>query len=121
VGHHHRRFEVKKLMLGISAVSLAAGMAGCASSNGFKNVAVTKDASAVASCQKVDDVNVTLSPTQNTFNDTSSTTVSRELANAARRKGANTVLITEDNGKNGAGTAYVCNMPSASATSGGSK
>jgi len=120
VGIHHRRFEVKKLMLGISAVSLAAGMAGCASSNGFKSVAVTKDASAVASCQKVDDVKVAMSPT-NTFSDASSTTVSRELANEARRKGADTVLITEDDGKNGTGTAYTCNMPSASATSGGSK
>jgi hypothetical protein len=46
--------------------------------------------------------------------------VSRELANAARRKGGDTILITEDNGQTGAGTAYICSMPS-SATSGGTK
>ena len=110
---------MKNWMLGITAVSLAAaGVAGCASTNGFKNVAVTRDAAAVSSCQKVDDVKVTMSPTQNTFTDTSTTTVSRELANAARRKGGNTVLITEDDGKNGAGTVYMCSMPSSS-TSGG--
>jgi hypothetical protein len=109
-------------MLGITAVSLAAGMAGCAStSNGFQNVAVTKDPGAVSACQKVDDVKVEMSPTTNTFSDTSSTTVSRELANAARRKGGNTVLITEDTGKAGAGTVYQCSMPSAAPTSGGSK
>ena len=113
---------MKKWYWSIGAISLAAaGMAGCASSNGFKNIAVTKDAAAVSSCQKVDDVKVEMSPTTNTFNDTSSTTVSRELANAARRKGGNTVLITEDNGKTGAGTVYQCSMPSTAATSGGSK
>ena len=113
---------MKNWMLGIAAISLAAaGAAGCASTaNGFKNVAVTRDAAAVSSCQKVDDVRVTMSPTQNTFSDTSTTTVSRELANAARRKGGNTVLITEDDGKNGAGTVYMCSMPSAPSTSGGS-
>jgi hypothetical protein len=111
---------VKKWIMGITAVSLAALGAGCASSNGFKPIAVTKDASAVASCQKVDDVKVTMSPTGNSFDDASSTTVSRELANAARRKGGDTILITEDNGQTGAGTAYICSMPS-SATSGGTK
>ena len=111
---------MKKWMLGFTAISIAAaGAAGCASSNGFKNVAVTHDAAAVSSCQKVDDVKVTMSPTGNTFSDTSTTTVSRELANAARRKGGNTVLITEDDGKNGAGTVYMCSMPSPSSTSGG--
>jgi hypothetical protein len=112
---------VKKWMLGITAVSLAAFGAGCASSNGFANVAVTRDAAAVSSCQKVDDVRVEMSPTGNSFNDTSTTTVSRELANAARRKGGNTVLITEDNGKTGTGTVYMCSMPAASSTSGGTK
>jgi hypothetical protein len=120
LGNRAKEVQVKKWILGITAVSLSALGAGCASSNGFANVAVTKDASAVASCQKVDDVKVEMSPTGNTFNDTSSTTVSRELANAARRKGGNTVLITEDNGKTGAGTVYTCNVPSAS-TSGGTK
>ena len=110
---------MKKWIFGITAVSLAAGLVGCASSNGFKDIAVTRDASAVSACQKVDDVKVEMSPTTNTFNDTSSTTVSRELANAARRKGGNTVLITEDNGKTGTGTVYMCSMPS-TATSGGS-
>lgn len=110
---------MKKWILGITAVSLAAVGAGCAS-NGFANVAVTHDASAVSSCQKVDDVKVTMSPTGNSVDDTSSTTVSRELANAARRKGGNTVLITEDNGKSGTGTVYMCSMPSSS-TSGGTK
>jgi hypothetical protein len=113
---------VKKWFWSIGAISLAAaGMAGCASSNGFKDIAVTRDATAVSACQKVDDVKVEMSPTTNTFNDTSSTTVSRELANAARRKGGNTVLITEDNGKTGTGTVYMCSMPSTTATSGGSK
>jgi hypothetical protein len=112
---------VKKWMLGMAAISVAAaGAAGCASSNGFKNVAVTRDAAAVSSCQKVDDVKVTMSPTQNTFSDTSTTTVSRELANAARRKGGNTVLITEDTGTAGTGTVYMCSMPSSSTTGGAS-
>jgi len=111
---------VKKILgVGVFAAA-AAGLVGCAT-QGFKNVAVTKDASAVASCQKVDDITVEMSPTSNSFNDTSSTTVSRELANAARRKGGNTVLITQDDGKNGAGTVYMCSMPSATSTSGGSK
>lgn len=111
---------MNKWMLSLTAVSFAAaGAVGCAAAKGgFQNVAVTRDASAVASCQKVDDVKVTMSPTGNTFSDTSSTTVSRELANAARRKGGNTVLITEDNGQTGAGTVYMCSMPTSS-TSGG--
>ena len=121
LGTAPRRFKVKKWMLGITAVSFAAIGAGCASSNGFANVAVTHDAAAVSSCQKVDDVKVEMSPSSNAFNDTSSTTVSRELANAARRKGGSTVLITEDNGKVGTGTVYMCSMPSASSTSGGTK
>jgi hypothetical protein len=69
----------------------------------------------------VDDVKVEMASSSNAFNDTSSTTVSRELANAARRKGGNTVLITEDNGKTGTGTVYMCSMPAASSTSGGTK
>jgi hypothetical protein len=117
-----RRYQVKKWVLGMAAISVAAaGAAGCAAAKGgFQNVAVTRDASAVSSCQKVDDVKVTMSPTQNTFSDTSSTTVSRELANAARRKGGNTVLITEDTGMAGSGTVYMCSMPSSSTTGGSS-
>jgi len=79
------------------AVVLATAVA-CASS---EPVSVTKTASVVQGCQKVGDVAVD--------EKTPASVVTIELVDAARLKGANTVLVTDDGARNG--TAYRCTTP----------
>jgi hypothetical protein len=98
---------MKKLSIGIlAAASLALGAAGC-SQNSFESVAVTKNPSVVASCEKVADV----SAKAGTFDESD---VSTQLARAAQAKGGNTLLVASD--KADKGTAYRCSMPSVAAT-----
>lgn len=98
---------MKRLSLGILATAaLAIGAAAC-SSNGFSSVAVTKDPSVVASCEKVADVKAK----PGVFDESDAQT---QLTRAAQSKGANTVLLANDDAN--AGTAYRCSMPSVAAT-----
>ena len=99
---------MKKISLGIlAAASLAIGAVACSSSSGFDSVAVTKNPSAVAGCEKVADVTAR----KGQFDDSDAQT---QLTRAAQAKGANTVLIASDNGDKG--TAYRCEMPSLAST-----
>ena len=98
---------MKRISIGIlAAASLALGAAGCSSTqNSFSSVAVTKSPAAVASCQKIGEIEAK----PGSFDESDATT------HAARSKGANTVLIASDNAEKG--TAYQCAAPSASAAS----
>jgi hypothetical protein len=87
----------------VAAVGLAA--AGCASH--FEPIMVTRDASAVANCEKVAD----LDAQQNVRYD--DTDPELRLQQEAREKGANTVLISDSEGRKG--VAYRCSMPPATA------
>jgi hypothetical protein len=88
------------------ALAAAAGLAltACATSQkGFEPIAMTRDASVVASCEKVADIQAR----PGTFDDTDAET---QLQREARQKGANTVLISDADAQ--AGVAYRCAMPS---------
>ncbi len=99
---------MKRISMGVlAAASLAIGASAC-SQNAFDPVAVTKNPSDVASCEKVADVSAT--PAK--FDESDAVT---QLTRAARAKGANTLLVATD--KADKGTAYRCSMPSAAATS----
>ena len=98
---------MKRLMgLGLLATASFALLAsGCA--NGFQPVAVTKNAATVASCQAMGEVKASsLTPDYD---------VQRDLTEAVRSKGANTLLISSDGARTG--TAYQCSMPEATAQS----
>ena len=98
---------MKRISIGIlAAASLALGAAGCSSTqNSFSSVAVTKSPAAVASCQKIGEIEAK----PGSVDESDATT---QLTRAARSKGANTVLIASDNAEKG--TAYQCAAPSAS-------
>jgi len=89
-------------LLATTVSTLAA--AGCAQ-NGFAPVAVTHDATAVASCQGMGEVQASsLTPDYD---------VPRDLTEAVRNKGANTLLTSSDKARTG--TAYQCAMPATAA------
>lgn len=90
-------------LLATTVLTLSA--AGCAQ-NGFAPIAVTHDAAAVASCQGMGEVRASsLTPDYD---------VSRDLTEAARNKGANTLLVSSDKARTG--TAYQCSTPATAAT-----
>ena len=92
------------LAMGLSATASLALIAGCAQ-NGFAPIAVTKDASVVASCQGLGEVKASsLTPDYD---------VKRDLTQAARNKGANTLFLPSDSARTG--TAYMCSMPETAA------
>ncbi len=101
---------MKRISIGIlAAASLALGAAGCSSTqNSFSSVAVTKSPAAVASCQKIGEIEAK----PGSFDESDATT---QLTRVARSKGANTVLIASDNAEKG--TAYQCAAPSTAAAS----
>ena len=100
---------MKRISIGIlAAASLALGAAGCSTQNSFSSVAVTKSPAAVASCQKIGEIEAK----PGSFDESDATT---QLTRAARSKGANTVLIASDNAEKG--TAYQCAAPSTAAAS----
>jgi hypothetical protein len=87
----------------VAAVGLAA--AGCASH--FEPIMMTRDASAVASCEKVADL---VADQDVRYDDTDA---ELRLQREAREKGANTVLISDAESRTG--VAYRCSMPSVAA------
>jgi len=88
----------------LTTASLALLAPACAQS-GFGTVAVTKNASAVASCQAMGEVTAnSLTPDYD---------VQRDLTEAVRNKGANTLLISSEGARTG--TAYQCSMPETTA------
>ncbi len=92
------------IVLGLLATAAFSFAAGCAK-NGFATVAITKNASTVASCTAMGEVKASsLTPDED---------VKRDLTEAVRSKGANTLLIASDNARTG--TAYQCAMPEATA------
>ena len=93
------------------SVLTAAGLATLAacSKNAFEPMMVTRDASAVASCEKVADLHAV----PGTFDDTDAQT---QLERRAREIGANTVLVSDAEGSTG--VAYRCAMPSVASLSG---
>jgi len=104
---------MKRHSLIFLSVMVAALVAGACAQNGFQTVAVTKDPSVVASCQKVDDLKVQQVKASDQLSDVEA---QQHLTNMARAKGANYLLITSDDGRQG--TAYRCSMPPASAPAG---
>jgi hypothetical protein len=88
----------------LATATLALLASGCAQ-NGFAPVAVTTNASSVASCQAKGEVKASsLTPDYD---------VQRDLTEAVRNKGANTLLMSADKARTG--TAYQCSMPEATA------
>ena len=85
------------------AVAAAAGAARCAS---YTPIAVTSNAAAVSSCQKVADVALR--------NDRSYDDPEKSLIEETRAKGANTLLYSpQGDGAKERGVAYQCSVPAA--------
>ena len=97
---------MKRLSIGLFAAASVAAAAGC-SQNAFQPIAVTRNASVVASCEKVADLSVAPGRFDNSD-------AALQLQREAREKGANTLLVASEDAKNG--TAYRCAMPSATQT-----
>ena len=96
------------------ALAVAGGLAAAACSStqkGFEPIAMTRDASVVSGCEKVADLQARPGAFDNTDAET-------QLQRTAREKGANTVLISDADGRTG--VAYRCAMPSVTSPSGGS-
>jgi hypothetical protein len=100
---------MSRIPLALIAAAGLATVTSCASS-GFEPIAVTRDASAVANCEKVADVDA---GPDIRYEDTDAQT---RLEREARGKGANTVLITDAEGRTG--TAYRCAMPEVTSSGG---
>ncbi len=86
------------LWMGLAVTVLAGVTASCADSQ----VSITNTDSLVSNCQKVGDVSVSANTPNDEVND--------EIANQARSKGANWVLLGSPGGRTGA--AYRCAGPS---------
>ena len=97
---------MSRLSLAFLAAAGVASAAACASNQGFRPIAVTRDASAVSSCQKVADLEVE----KVRYDDTPP---EQYLERLTREKGGNTVLISSEDGRTG--VAYQCSMPPATA------
>ncbi len=93
-----------RLALRISAVLSLAALAGAAActQNAFTPVAITTSDALVSGCEKVGNVDAKTT--------TASLDVNDALTTAARKEGANYVLIASDGAR--AGTAYRCATPS---------
>lgn len=91
-----------KRILGTAACALVIGAGiGCSAYNG--NVSVTKEASLVSGCRQVGEVSAD--------SKTAGAETINALADEARRKGANYVVVPEDGAHTG--SAYRCEPPSA--------
>jgi hypothetical protein len=102
IGVHSKGGSMSRLSLSILAAAGLAAAAGCASEKGFASIAMTRDASVVASCEKVAD----LTAVPGRFDQTDA---ELQLQREARDKGANTVLVSDAEGRTG--VAYRCSMP----------
>ncbi len=94
----------RKKALALSASLLAVTAAGCSQYKAGNPVRVTRNSADVASCQKVSDLNAGSRTAENE--------VVGELANQARERGADTVVLAD-----GArtGSAYRCSSPNVAA------
>jgi len=86
----------------VVSLALLAGTAAC-TQNAFTSVAITTNEALVAGCQKVGQVDAKTT--------TASPDVNDELTAAARREGANYVVLASEGARTGA--AYRCETPSA--------
>lgn len=93
---------MSRFSLALLAAAGVATTAACASNQGFRPIAVTRDASAVASCQKVADLSI--EPVRY-----DQTPPEQYLERLTREKGGNTVLISSEDGRTG--VAYQCSVP----------
>jgi hypothetical protein len=93
----------------LAAGAVAATVTSACSQNAFEPIAVTRDATVVASCQKVAD----LEAVPGRFDDTDAAT---QLQREAKEKGANTLLISDAEGRTG--VAYRCSMPAVTGSGG---
>jgi hypothetical protein len=91
---------------------LTVAMGACAQ-NGFQPIAVTKDPAVVASCQKIDDVKIEDIKADEKLSDVEA---QQHLTIMAREKGANYLLISGDDARQG--TAYRCAVPATGAPAG---
>ena len=98
------RFPIR-IAAGMSLAFLAV-TAAC-TQNAFTPVAITTNDAVVAGCQKVGDVDAKTTTASPDIND--------ELTEAARRQGANYVLLASEGARSGA--AYRCATPSAPGSS----
>jgi hypothetical protein len=97
----------RSMTMGLLATASFALLASACSQNGFQAVAVTKSAETVASCKAMGDVHASdLTPDYD---------IQRDLTEAVRNRGANTLLIAKDGAR--VGTAYQCSMPEATGQS----
>lgn len=96
---------MKRTWMGLLG-TVAVVFGGACASNGFESVAIARDASVVASCQKVDEVKVGDVKADEKLSDMEA---ERMLVQQARSKGANYVLIASEAAREG--EAYRCNMP----------
>jgi len=90
--------------------ALALVVIGACAQNGFTPIAVTKDPAVVANCQKIEEVKVQDIKANEKVSDIEA---QQHLTNMARAKGANYLLITSDDARQG--TAFRCAMPAANA------
>jgi hypothetical protein len=109
MGSRSKEVTMTRLAIRISAVLSLAALAGAAActQNAFTPVAITTSDALVAGCQKVGDVDAKTT--------TASPDVNDELTEAARRQGANYVLLASEGARSGA--AYRCETPSAPGSS----
>ena len=102
---------MSRISLALLAAAGVITTSACASNQGFAPIAVTRDASAVASCQKVADLEV--EPVR--YDDTPP---EQYLERLTREKGGNTVLISSEDGRTG--VAYQCSTPPVAPSASGS-
>ena len=102
--------RISLIFLGGAVFALV--LSACAQ-NGFQPIAVTKDPSVVASCQKLDDVKVEDIKADEKL---SNVEAQQQLTNMARSKGANYLLISDESARQG--TAFRCSMPAGTTPSG---
>ncbi|HTY42268.1 MAG TPA: hypothetical protein VMH79_10380 [Thermoanaerobaculia bacterium] len=99
---------MKRVSIGVfTAAALTLGAAACSSTSGFQSVAVTKNPSVVASCEKIAEVKAK----PGAFDESD---IQTQLTRAAQNRGANTVLLASDDANKG--TAYKCSMPELAST-----
>jgi hypothetical protein len=106
---------MKRIVLGLfGTAAVAVGIGACASKDAFAPIAITHEASVVASCQKIEDVKVEDVKADEKLSDVEA---QRQLALIAKEKGANYLFVANESAREG--TAYRCAMPSGPGGGGG--
>jgi hypothetical protein len=104
---HPREVPMSRLPLSIFAAAGLAALTAC-SPTAFEPVAVTHDASTVGNCEKIGDIEAS----EGRFDNSEP---AAQLERRARAMGANTVLVSDADGRTG--VAYDCAMPSVASPS----